>query len=71
MSKIATCNEICNEINSTYNENDEMRSVLCADIVFASKYIKKSIFPPSKVFGEEILKIYNIICKYYPKTDRI
>ena len=71
MSKIITCNEICNEINNIYNENDEMRSVLCADIVFTSKYIKKSVFPPSKIFGEEILKIYNIICKYYPKTDKI
>ena len=67
MSKISN---ICSEINSIVNDNDEMRSVFCADIVLASKYIRKSTFPPNKSFEEIITKIFTIINKYYKKIDK-
>lgn len=62
MSKVLNIRE---EFNNIVNESEEIRSILCADIVFSSKYIKKSVFPPSKKFKDEITKIFNILNQYY------
>ena len=68
---MAKISDICEGFNNIVNESEEIRTVLCADIVFASKFIKKSVFPQSKTFGEEITKIYNIIEPYYKQNSKV
>ncbi len=62
--------DICNRITDIDDENKEMRRVLCADIAFASKFIKRSTFPQSKTFGTEITKIFNILDQYYKPNSK-
>jgi len=62
---MTTINDICNGFNNIVNESEEIRTILCADIALASKYIKQSTFQPCKTFGEPISKIFNILIKYY------
>jgi len=62
---------IRNGINSIIDESEEIRSVLCADIVFASKYIDKSVFPQPKKFDGEIAKIFDILNKKYMEMNRM
>ena len=62
MSKVSDIRE---GFNNLIDESEEIRTILCADIVFSSKYIKKSVFPPSKKFNDEIMKIFNILNQYY------
>ena len=57
--------ELCDGFNNIVNESEEIRTILCADIVFASKYIRNTSFPLSKTFGEEITKIFNILNTYH------
>ena len=68
---MAKLSDIREGFNNIIDESEEIRTMLCADIAFSSKYIKKSTFPQSKTFKDEITKIFNILDQYYKPNPRV
>ena len=62
MTKVS---DIQDAINYIIDDSEDIRTILCADIAFAAKYIKHSTFPQSKTFNDEITKIFNIVNLYH------
>ena len=59
------CDKFVENIKDIVEEQDYIKSLLISDIVFYSKVIRNSVFPPSKKFEHEIKNIYDIVIKYY------
>lgn len=68
---MAKLSDICEGFNNLVDESEEIRTTLCADIVFSSKYIKRCTFPQSKTFNNEIMKIFNILNQYYKPNSKV
>jgi hypothetical protein len=68
---MAKLSDICEGFNNLVDESEEIRTTLCADIVFSSKYIKHCTFPQSKTFNNEIMKIFNILNQYYKPNSKV